>query len=241
MAWAVYVGVLVGCGSGPGDGADGSTGAGASTEPDEPTSADASTGTGASTGTTGPGESANRGFDEQVEEYAACGPPLEPLCVGLECATDEVSTKYMTMIGEELADAGVEGWIRATNGRVFPDSNQVLYHLQSQVAWYRYWTPESIRTTDPDDEVRAQVRQGIEALAAATPADIIDLAVVKPQAAACDGMQWSLCIGHVTPGSISFLRETGDPCNGGTTDEFSIDLVSGESVCTLDAPVSCGR
>lgn len=189
-----------------------------------------------STGSTGPEPDA---FEEQNQMYEACGPPLAPLCVSLECATDEVSTKYMTMVVEEIEAAGVGDRIRATNGRV-ADPDQFLYHLQGQVEWYRYWTPGYVRITDPDDEVRTQIRHGIELLADDLPAAIIDRELVTQRAAECDGMAYSLCTGHVSPGSIYFLRETGDPCAGGRTDEFAIDLVTGESMCTLDAPVSCG-
>lgn len=225
-AWVLSLGLVVGCGPESGGGASDSAAATETSGATDPTD---------SAGTTGPSA-----FEEMEAEYEACGRPHVPRCVGLECATDDTMTKYMTMALEEIEAAGVGGWIRAADASHNPDTQQLLFVFQAQVEWSRYWEPASIDTDDPDETVRMEIRDQIDRLNAELPADIVDLQFVVQEAAACDGMEYTLCIGHVRPGHIWFLRETGDPCNGGRTDEFRLDLVTGESTCTLDAPVACG-
>lgn len=225
MGWAA-LSLALGCGAQPMNDGSGESGA--------------SEGSGATEGSGSSGEPEVSAFEALDEEYAACGPLYDPLCVNLECGVDEVSSHYVAMLLAEIEDAGLGNSIRVSGADLYPDTNSFLYELQAQVDWYRYWTPSQIRTTDPELEIRAKFRKDVEDLAAAMPASIIARSEVTRLASECDGIVFTLCEGHTGPGHIHILRETGDPCAGGSTDEFSVDLQTGESVCTLDAPTSCG-
>jgi len=203
-----------------------------------------SDGTGAESGSSAPtGESGSTGepegaaFEENNEEYEACGPSF---CINLECGVDEVTSKYAAMIMAEIEDAGFVSSIRFTHMFNNPGTNQLTFQLESQVAWYRFWWGSWIRTTDPDEEVRADLRRVIENLAEGAATQVIARAEVMKQASACSGMVYSMCLNNTSQRSISIARQTGDACAGGQVDEFSINIESGESVCTINAPTTCG-
>ena len=231
---AAALSVVLGCGPDPMDSGTASSGETGGETGSSGTGAETDTPTG---GSGSSGEPEGSAFEQNDAEYEACQPSL---CINLECGDDDVTSKYAAMIMAEIEDAGVASSIRFTHMSSYPDTDQILFHLEAQVAWYRYWTPGSIDTSDPDDEVRADLRQDIEELAADMPTEIVELSEVISKASACSGMMYTLCSGNITPTRIRILRETGDPCAGGSTDEFSIDIRTGESTCTLDAPTSCG-
>lgn len=230
MVRAASLSVVLGCGPDP---VDSGTATGGETN-SEGTGGETNLPTGESGSS---GEPEGSAFEENAAEYEACGPSL---CINLECGVDEVTSKYAAMIMAEIEDAGVASWVRFTHMSSNPKANQLSVYLETQVAWYRYWGSASIRTTDPDDEVRADLRRQIDELAADTPTEIIELAEVMTKASACARMMYTLCSGNITPTHIRIRRENGDPCAGGSTDEFSIDIQTGESICTPNAPTSCG-
>ncbi len=178
------------------------------------------------------------GFEELDDFYEACGPPMAPKCVNLGCG-DDASSKYVAMLVEEIHAAGVADRIRMTDADLYPDTNQFLYDLQSQVGWFRYWTPSQIDTSDSDDEIRADFRHTVDLLVEDLPASVIPREDVVAAASACVGLVYDGCSGHTTPTTVYVLRETGDVCNGGTADEIHINVATGEVTCTPDAPVGC--
>lgn len=198
-------------------------------------------GSGGSAGSSTGGEPEVSAFEELDAEYLACGRPEAPACVNLECAVDEMSVKYVTMIVEEIEKAGVADRVRVSSaGKYNPAANQFPYQIQTQVEWYRFWSPEDIRTTDTDAEVRAKIQKRIALIAEKIPTSIIDRAEVAALTSACDGMVYSVCDHNVSQTGVRILRETGDPCAGGRTDTVSVNIVTGEDICELNAPTSCG-
>ncbi len=177
-------------------------------------------------------------FEELDDFYEACGAPLKPKCVNLGCG-DEASSKYVAILVEEIHAAGVADRIRMTDADLYPDTNQFLYALQSQVGWFRFWTPSQIDTSDSDDEIRADFRHTVDLLVEDLPASVIPREDVVAAASACVGLVYEGCSGHTSPTTVYVLRETGDVCNGGKADEILINVGTGEVTCTPDAPVGC--
>lgn len=223
--------VVLACSPGGGSTTEGST-------TDETAGTLPTSGSGAdTTDTTGAPEGS--AFAELDDFYEECGPPMKPFCVNLECG-DDASSKYVAMLVEEIQAAGAADRIRMTDADLHPDTNQFLYDLQAQVGWFRYWNPSQIDTSDSDDEIRADFRNTVDLLLEDLPASVIPREDVVMAASSCVGLTYDGCSGHTTPTTVYVIRETGDPCNGGTTDEIHINVATGETTCTPDATVSCG-